>query len=305
MKRCKIAQSSDASKINSLIDGLEDEFTSENLVIIYNHFISIEPDCDVLIYILKKLDKIRCKSSVGVLTDLLLLKNENLKSVDNFEKYTQVRVLCAKLLANLKDNKAVYPLLYCLNNTKENYKIRLACAEALGRIGDKYAVAPLIDVVANEDEKSIYLRESAALALGMIGDTKAVDTLVGILEAKKGIVDKFTFLKERVIEALGKMNIKNERVFKALKSSLMDESSHIRINAIEALMNLDDERANDLIKSMLRDKDEEVVKNAVIAIYNLEGAGALTEILRSPVLSDFVKDEAQIIMDEYENDELE
>ena len=39
---------------------------------------------------------------------------------------------------------------------------------------------------ANEEEKSIYLRESAAKALGMLGDVSAVDSLVKILEAKKG-----------------------------------------------------------------------------------------------------------------------
>ena len=61
--------------------------------------------------------------------------------------------------------------------------------------------------------------------------------MVSILETKQGIMDKFSFLKERAIEALSKMGFNdNERVFKALKNSLSDESTQVRINAIEALM---------------------------------------------------------------------
>ena len=72
-----------------------------------------------------------------------------------------------------------------MSNKNENYRVRLACADALGRIGDRFVVAPLISVVEDEDEKSIYLRESAATALGLLGDSRAIDPLVSILETKK------------------------------------------------------------------------------------------------------------------------
>jgi hypothetical protein len=55
-------------------------------------------------------------------------------------------------------------------------------------------------------EKSVYVRESAAAALGMLGDIRAIDPLVSILETKKGFIDKFTFLKEKIIETLSKFN---------------------------------------------------------------------------------------------------
>ena len=49
-------------------------------------------------------------------------------------------------------------------------------------------------------------------------------------------MDKFSFLKERAIEALNKMGANDsERVYKALKNSLLDESPQVRIEAIEAL----------------------------------------------------------------------
>ena len=78
-----------------------------------------------------------------------------------------------------------------MNSKDENYKVRLACADALGRIGDKYAVKPLIELLEDETEKSMYLKESATFALGMLGDTSAIDPLVAILESKQGFFDKF------------------------------------------------------------------------------------------------------------------
>ena len=195
--------------------------------------------------------------------------------------------------------------MYCLNNKDENYKVRLACADALGKIGDRYAVVPLIAVVKDEDEKSVYLRESAASALGILGDMRAVEPLVSILETQKGIWDKFTFLKERVIEALGKLRLdNNERVFNALKNSLIDESPQVRINAIEAIMESENPKAVDTIKNCLvEDSDNEVKKNALIALYNLIGREILDEVANSPEYSDFLKMEAVSMISEYEEDE--
>ena len=213
------------------INALDEIYERDNLVKIYNYFLSVSKSPDILMAVIRCEDRFRDKSSLSPLLDILLWKIED----DNLdkEKFVNVRVMCAKAIANIKDTSAVTPLLYCLNNKDENYKVRFACADALGRIGDRYAVAPLIEVMKDEDERSVYLRESAASALGMIGDMRALEPLVSILETKQGIMDKFTFLKERVIEALGKLRFdRNDRVFNALKASLMDESAQIRINAI-------------------------------------------------------------------------
>ena len=88
--------------------------------------------------------------------------------------------------------------------------------------------------------------------MGLLGDSSAIDPLVSILETKQGIMDKFTFLKERTIEALTKMGFNdNERVFRALKASLDDESTQVRINAIEAIMESDHPQSYDVIKNCL------------------------------------------------------
>lgn len=290
---CKVSDNLASDVVIQNIDGLEKQYSDDDLVIIYNHFLTICKKQDILIYLIKCVDKYRQESSINLVVDILL----------NRENSVNLRSMCAKAIANFKDTNTVTPLLYCLNNKDEHYQLRLACADALGRVGDKYAVAPLIDIVQDEDEKSVYVRESAAVALGMLGDLRAIDPLVSILETKKGFIDKFTFLKERVIEVLGKFNFKSDRVFKALEHSLTDESACIRINAIEALMDSEDERAYDLIKGMLEDLDDEVKKNALIALYNMVGRDILDEVIEDKKYCNFLKEEANYMIEEYESEE--
>lgn len=290
---CKVLEDIGSDVMVENIENLEKQYSQDELINIYNHFLTACKNQDVLMHLVRCIDKHRDKSSLSVILDLLL----------NKENSTNLRAMCAKAAANFKDTNAVMPLLYCLNDKDEHYKVRLACADALGRVGDKYAVAPLINIVQDEEEKSVYVRESAAVALGMLGDLRAIDPLVSILETKKGFMDKFTFLKERIIETLGKFNFSNERVFKALEHSLRDESSCIRINAIEALMDSEDERAYGLIKEMLEDLDDEVKKNALIALYNMVGREILDEVINNTKYCSFLKEEAQNMINEYEGDE--
>lgn len=291
----KILDNTESNLVVNNIEQLQKKYSEEDLVKIFNHLMSICKNQDILMHLITCIDKHRDKSSIQFVLDLLL----------NKENSVQLRSMCAKQLANFKDTRVVTPLLYCLNDKDEHYRIRLACADALGKVGDKYAVAPLINIVQDEEEKSVYVRESAAIALGMIGDLRAVDPLVSILEAKKGFIDKFTFLKERVIEVLGKFHFSSERVFKALEHTLKDESPLVRINAIEALMDYEDDRAFPLIKEMLFDRDEEVKKNSLIALYNMVGSDILVEVLSENCYDEFLKQEAQNIIDEYETEDEE
>lgn len=293
----------DPNVVIQKIQALDEVYEKDNLVKIYNYILANSQNPEILMATIQCEDRIRDKAALDPLLDLLLMKNIDSEKKDDF---INVRSMCAKAIANLKDTSAVTTLLYCLNNKDENYKVRLSCADALGRIGDRYAVAPLIEVVKDEDEKSVYLRETAASALGMLGDLRAVDPLVSILEAQKGIWNKFTFLKERIIEALGKLRLDdNERVFNALKNSLVDESPQIRINAIEAIMDSENPQAVNTIRTcLLEDDDEEVKKNAMIALYNLIGREILDEVANGQNFSDDLKMEAVSMISEYEdNDE--
>lgn len=289
---CKVSGDLEPNIVIENIDGLQSHHSASELVSIYNYFLTVSKNQDVLVYLIRCVDKHRKKSSLSPVVDLLMDGNNSVN----------LRTFCAKAIANFKDTSAVPPLLYCLNNKDEHYQLRLACADSLGKVGDKYAVAPLINIVQDEEEKSVYVRESAAVALGRLGDLRAIDPLISILETKKGFIDKFTFLKERVIEVLGKFNYSNnDRVIKALEHSLTDESACVRINAIEALMDSGDERAYDLIKTMLDDLDEEVKKNAIIALYNMKGRNILDEVISEKKYCSFLKQEAQSMIDEYED----
>lgn len=287
-------------KVLKKISGLEEFYDEPTLIEVYNYLLQNNKNIELLSGVIKLSDSHRAKSTLSILMNILLLKNFN---VEDSDELINLRVLCAKAISNYKDNSTLGALLYCLNNKNENYKVRLACADALGRIGDRYAVAPLIDVVKDENEKSIYVKESATFALGIIGDTSAIDPLVAIMEAKQGLWDKFSFLKEKIVEALGKLNINNSKVLRVFKTSLMDSSPMVRINTIEALMNSEYEEAPELIRTALKDEDEEVQRNALIALYNIVGRDILDEVISLPTYSKFLKDEAQKIIDEYEENE--
>ena len=304
-ENCGLFNNTDLTAVTARIDALKEQYSQKDLITIYNYLLLNAVEPDVIMYLIRCVDMYRDPSSLEVLVDILLLKNGSYPDESVKEKFVNVRVMCAKAIANQKNTDVVSSLLYCLNNKNEHYKVRLACADSLGRIGDRFAVAPLIDVVKDEDEKSVYLRETAVSALGLLGDARALDPIVSILETKQGIINKFTFLKERAIEALMKMGFgEDERVFKALKNSRADESVQIRRMAGAALRDSDHPKAFETIKKVLfEDEDIEVRKNAMIALYNMSDRSILDEVINSPSFPDVLKMEAVGIIEEYENDE--
>lgn len=306
-QNCNINNIQDCKEVIARIDSLKNKYNKNELVAIYNHLLSKSQNPDVLMYLIRCCDEFRNPSTLEYLVNLLLLKNFPSNDEELKEKFLNVRVMCAKAIGNQKNTDVVTSLLYCLNNKNENYRVRLACADALGRIGDRYAVAPLIELAKDENEKSVYLREGAVSALGLLGDSRALDPLVHILETKQGIMDKFSFLKERAIEVLNKIGFcGNERVFKAIKASLSDESPQVRIDAVEALMNSENPQSFDIIKDvLLTDNDEEVKKNALIALYNLSDRSILDEVVAESKYSDALKSAAVEIINEYESDETD
>lgn len=305
-KDCLINRTDDGNQSVALIDKLEEEMLrKEDFIATINYFFEISNDYKVVSYLFKKMSKYKSSTSVAPLVDTLVLKEKYKVKFKDEDVRMCIRVNAAKTLANIKDNSAVNPLLYCLNNKGENYKLRLACAEALGKIGDKYAVLPLSEVLKDESESSVYLKESAAFALGMIGDAKAVDTLVNVLETGRGLMDKFTFLKERAIEALSRINTSSDKVFHALEKSLKDQSVQVRINAIEALSNLDDDRVSKLLYTCLNDKSPEVARNAIIALFNISGEQVLNDILNDNTLPEYTIRLVKEIIEEIESNDYD
>ncbi len=294
LEKCGINQDTPAvilKKINGFLSKIEDNYKLEFLKYSLLNIKNGELICGIL----KMYSTVNLAEILPILLDFLLLKCDG-----NSDELTNARIYCAKMIASGKDTSAVGALLYCLNNKNEDYKVRLACADALGRIGDSYAVKPLINIVKDEEEKSVYVQESATFALGMIGDTSAIDPLISIMEAKQGLIGKFSFLKERIVEALGKLNPNNKKVLQVLKNALLDPSPMVRINAIEALMNSDYENAAETIRPVLNDEDDEVKRNALIALYNMLGRDILDEVISQPGYNEFLKQEARELKEEEE-----
>ena len=297
---CGLDKTLDPQIVLHNIAELEEFYEKDDLIEIYKYLLNTIPNPEYLIQIVRCCDSYKNKDVLPVVIAIL----QKSVSIDDDEAI-DLRVICAKSIAKYQDSSCVNILLDCMSNKKEHYKVRLACADALGKIGDKFAVTPLINVVKDEDEKSIYLKESATKALGIIGDDSAIEPLISILDTRTGIFSKFSFLKEKIIEALDKLNFNNEKIFSALKKSLFDESTMVRINAIEAIMNTEDYRAIDCIKPCLTDPDDEVKKNALIALYNLSDRTILDEVIENNDYSEYLKNVAQEIIDEYEDCEDE
>jgi HEAT repeat protein len=264
----------------------------QEAVSLLNHFADLEKNAKILNYIIQEIGKYKDKASIGILIDLLTGYKEKKN------EYLKVRCTVAGVLGVIKDESAVLPLMYIMNDRDEDYRLRLAAAESLGKIGSNQAVSPLIKIVSDDEEKSVYLKESATKALGMIGDEGAVEPLINLLDVQKDIVDKFTYLKEKIVEVLGKLNFKKDRRIEALRKVLCDRSPHVRASALEALSETEDESVLEYIEPLLKDDNESVAKTAVFAIYNLMGDEYLETLLDRGDLPMLCREEIEEILAE-------
>jgi len=205
----------------------------------------------------------------------------------------RLRSAAAYALGKVGDQRAIIPLMSILNDRTQNYRLRLAAAESLGKLGDDYAVKPLIDILSDEREKSIYLKESVAKALGMLGDIRAIEPLIDVLESKRGIRDKFNFLKEQIIEAIGRIGKPDSRTATSLVKALKDEAPSIRMAALDALSVLGDASCLPSIQSCIFDPEDDVAKAAINAVYRIGGEPLIRELLAHDSLPRFLRDELE------------
>ena len=237
---------------------------------------------------------------------------KNNKLITNFEPLldfilktndVELKTLAIKTISVFKNKKAIPILLECLRDKNSNYKIRLAAADSLGKIGDKVAFETLSTIACDDDEKSAYVKESAVVALGNLGDNRALDVFSSIMSSKQMFLDKFSYLKERVVEAISKLDAsKDGKAIEILKRTILDSSSRLRISAIETLMNLESDESYSLIYDrLLYDDDFEVKKNALVALYNLSDRKILDEVVNGEFSSE-LKSFADELIREYEDD---
>lgn len=278
----------------SLFSELEKEFKPKELISCYCYILKTKEDSKLLDTTIREINK---KKYIDVLPSLIDFILKPFKD----SAFNNVKVLAIKTISNYKNKKAINALLFCLDDKSSNYRIRFAAAEAIGRIGDKNAFEHLEKIVRDKEEKSTYVKESAVIALGMLKDNRAIDVFDSIMNTKEIFSEKFSILKERIVEAISKLDVsKNKKAIEILKTSLLDSSSQIRINAIEVLMNSNTEESYKLIYDRLKfDTDLEVKKNALIALYNISDKTILEEVIEG----DFdlkLKEYAKEIIEQYE-----
>ena len=143
------------------------------------------------------------------------------------------------------------------------------------------------------------------MALGSLGDNRALDVFDNIINAKEFFQEKFTYLKESVVETLSKFDItKNKKALHILKTSLMDNNATVRIAAIETLMNSDYDANYDLIYERLKnDDDVEVKKNALVALYNISDEKILYEVINDNEFNNELKNYAKEILESLKENE--
>jgi HEAT repeat protein len=249
------------------------------------------------------LGRLQVFSAISVLIDVALGKGIALfKMIKGVPKTEQpcnsengIRLRCAAVqaLGRMGDTRAIVPLMSLLDNASENYRLRLASAESLGKLGDQSATKPLLNILESDQEKSLYLKESAAKALGMLGDIRALEPLIDILESKRGIRDKFNFLKEQIILSIGRIGQPHKKATHSLLLALDDEAPSIRLAAIEALAQLDDVSSVPRLIPLLHDADDDVALAAVAAVAHLGGVTLIKTLLQADNLPQFVRDELE------------
>jgi HEAT repeat protein len=85
--------------------------------------------------------------------------------------------LAADILGNIRDPRAVWPLVSALQFAD----MAVPAAQALGKIGDPRAVKPLLEMLNGSFSETV--QQATALALGSIGDPQALDALIQLLRA--------------------------------------------------------------------------------------------------------------------------
>ncbi|MEB3245305.1 MAG: HEAT repeat domain-containing protein [Vampirovibrionales bacterium] len=282
--------------VMALSKGIEQFRTDPRTLVMLCEAMTHETDCRImqqcvlLIAQLKPLSAVRQLILIAMADDdgeaLAVYKPPHGPVIKSGDDGMRLRVAAIRALALIKDERAIEPLMAILNNREDNYRVRLAAADALGKLGNQQAVAPLLEIVNDDRERSAYLKESAIQALGVLGDLRAMTPLIDMLESKRGFRDKFQFLVEKVVEAIGRIgNHADQDIPEAVRSllkALDDDAPSIRLAAVESLGWMGQRVSRDALEALqarVFDTNDEVALAAVDAVTEVGGLHALQELL--------------------------
>ena len=169
---------------------------------------------------------------------------------DKDSKDSDVRQAAAEALGEIKDPRAVEPLIAALGD--ESSGVRLAAAKSLGEIKDPRAVEPLSAALKDENK---YVRRAAAHALDRLGWKPEQDEIAGWYWMAKCDWDKCV--------ALGALTVE------PLIAALKDTDEEVRRAAAEALGKIKDRRAVEPLSAAFKDTDKDVRQAAAVSLDRL------------------------------------
>jgi HEAT repeat protein len=213
---------------------------------------------------------------------------DGLNKALKYRKDAAIRRSAAIALGELKDKKAVEPLILALKDEDES--VRWKAAEALGKIKDARAVEPLIAALTVESSGRFSQRvATAADALGEIGDSRAIEPLIesgsviaydiherainalikigspALIPLINALQSNNWHIKRLVITCLGELG--NPQAILPLLSTLEnEENQQLLCVTIEALAKFKDERVFMPLLSLLSDEDYLVREAAVVSL---------------------------------------
>jgi len=159
---------------------------------------------------------------------------------------------CIKALGEIRDKRAIEPLLTVLKN--KEISLREEAVKALGQIGDQKVVKPLISVLQNE--KNSTLRRQTIRALGSTRDKRAVEPLLEALqrEIQKPRSEANIEIIVEIAGALGKL--KDERAITCLMSLFNEYTEYINKKLKIALLTINTKRSKFYFAILNSDKNE-------------------------------------------------
>ena len=171
--------------------------------------------------------------------------------------------LAAKVIGEIKDKRAVEPLIQALKG--EDAVGRRDAAWTLRKIGEP-TVGPLIPVLRHEDW---WVRKGAVWILGKIGEP-------AVVPLSQALKDKDERIRMNVAWALGE--VKDKRAVEPLIQALNDKDEHVRMNAAWALGEIKDKRAVEPLIQALNDEYWDVRINSAVALGEIKDKRAVEPI---------------------------
>jgi HEAT repeat protein len=214
----------DERTICILIDALDDE-DSQVREDAANALMNMgSPVIEPLLNVLNQDDVFMTSSAIVILGNLKDNRAvEPLIGVLKYFIFWKVRYEAAKSLGKIEDRRSILPLIDALND--KHVKVREAAAESLRQIGP-IAVEPLIAALNDENPNICH---DAIVLLGDIRDSRAVDHLVVVLKNYE-----LWSLRFEAARALGK--IKDSRAIEPLIEALNDKDAYVR-EGVKAVLN--------------------------------------------------------------------